>query len=71
MEELWKKISGYNGFYEISNSGRVRSIDRVVRNRIGYMRRVRGKMMKIDKYGYVRLSIDGSTMAVKVSNLIT
>lgn len=30
MKELWKPIKGYEGYYEVSNFGRVRSIDRTV-----------------------------------------
>lgn len=34
MEE-WKDIKGYEGLYQVSNLGRVRSLDRQVRNRSG------------------------------------
>ena len=27
--ELWKPVKGYEGFYEVSNKGRVRSVDRI------------------------------------------
>ena len=30
MNEIWKEIQGYEGFYEVSNYGKVRSIDRIV-----------------------------------------
>lgn len=29
-EEIWKPIMGYEGIYEVSNLGRVRSLDRIV-----------------------------------------
>jgi hypothetical protein len=29
MEEIWKPIEGYEGLYEVSNLGRVRSLDQV------------------------------------------
>ena len=29
MEEIWKDIEGYEGLYQVSNLGRVRSLDRV------------------------------------------
>ena len=28
MEEIWKDIKGYEGLYQVSNMGRVRSLDR-------------------------------------------
>ena len=30
MEEIWKDVVGYEGLYEVSNFGLVRSVDRVV-----------------------------------------
>lgn len=30
MKEIWKPIEGYGGLYEVSNLGRVRSLDRVI-----------------------------------------
>ena len=30
MEEIWKDIEGFEGLYQVSNLGRVRSLDRVV-----------------------------------------
>ena len=30
MEEVWKDVEGYEGKYQVSNMGRVRSLDMVV-----------------------------------------
>lgn len=30
MEEIWKPVKGYEGIYEVSSLGRVRSLDRIV-----------------------------------------
>jgi hypothetical protein len=38
MKEIWKEIKGYEGYYEVSNRGRVRSLDRV--------RIIKGKVLK-------------------------
>lgn len=46
MTEVWKPIKGYEGFYEISNKGNVRSLDRVITlsgKRDGQVRRYRGR----------------------------
>ena len=32
MEEEWKDIDGYEGYYQVSNFGRVRSLDRYVKD---------------------------------------
>lgn len=52
-EEVWKDIAGYEGFYQVSNYGRVKSMPRVVPNgRID--KQLAGKLKKhfVDKYGY-------------------
>lgn len=30
MTEIWKDIQGYEGFYQISNLGNVKSLERVI-----------------------------------------
>ena len=35
MIELWKTIKGYEGLYEVSNTGKVRSVDRIVNDKNG------------------------------------
>ena len=32
MKEIWKDIPNYEGYYQVSNFGRVRSMDRLVFN---------------------------------------
>lgn len=44
MDEIWKPIVGYEGFYEVSNLGRVRSLDRVINGRLR-----RGKLLSNKK----------------------
>jgi hypothetical protein len=33
MKEVWKDIQGYEGYYQISNYGNVRSVDRFVNSK--------------------------------------
>lgn len=61
----WRAIQGYEGYYEVSDSGLVRSLDRIISvARHGY-RRIRGKIMKptVNNEGYmvVHLRRDGTT----------
>lgn len=30
MQEIWKPVVGYEGLYEVSNTGKVRSVDRSI-----------------------------------------
>ena len=34
MDELWKDVKGYEGFYQVSNTGKVRSLDKEVFNKL-------------------------------------
>ena len=44
-KEEWRPIEGYEGFYEVSNLGQVRSLDRVVEDSRGE-RKLKGKLLK-------------------------
>lgn len=58
--EVWKPIPGYEGKYEASNLGRIRSIDRVVPGRRkGEYAKVRGKVLSTfrTKNGYRRVNL--------------
>lgn len=59
--EIWKKIKGFDD-YEVSNLGRIRSLDRFVKNGNGF-RIVRGKILKLfmDKDGYQTVSLHKKT----------
>ena len=64
MEEIWKDIEGYEGFYQVSNQGRVRSIEReIIRN--GRTIKLKGRVLKqnVDSKGYlcVNLSKENNT----------
>lgn len=58
MKEQWKPIYGYKGFYEISNYGRVRSLERKALGPSGLFT-VHGKILKPDtiKHGYKRIQL--------------
>ena len=44
MKEIWKDIKGYEGLYQVSNLGRVRSFDKWVKYHYG-VRLVKGKIL--------------------------
>lgn len=50
-KEIWKPISGYEGLYEVSSYGRVRSVSRIVKCRGIGMRKLKGKMRPAQKRG--------------------
>jgi NUMOD4 motif/HNH endonuclease len=78
MSEVWKAIPGYEGFYEVSDAGNVRSIDReqLVLSRAGreYKRIQPGKVLRpcLNGTGYRSVYLwritDGRRVAI--SNLV-
>lgn len=57
--ESWKPIKGYEGYYEISNFGNVRSLDRKVKGKNGKFQSLKGKNLKTPpgKPGYPTVSL--------------
>lgn len=58
--EEWRPVPGYEGFYEVSSRGRVRSLDRVVVNANGHSVRREGKILSpgFTYNGYPRVSLN-------------
>lgn len=70
IEEQWKPVVGYEGVYEVSDQGRVRSLDR----QIASGRRLRGKVLapRADSGGHlkVQLCVNGTSREKKVHRLV-
>lgn len=71
MPEQWLAIAGYEGIYEVSTLGRVRSLDRV--NSRGY--RLKGRVLSLTKWnrhGHLRalLCFPGSQVSHSVHSLV-
>ena len=46
MVEYWKPVKGFEGYYEVSNLGRVRSIDRLIYDKVRQCNRLlKGKIL--------------------------
>lgn len=55
--EIWKDIKGYEGFYQVSSLGGVRSLDRRVRNCLGFTI-AKGKVLSgVSRNGYLRVQL--------------
>jgi len=58
-KERWKPIKGYVGSYEVSNLGRIRSLDRFVKTKGAGKRLIKGKLLKRkpEQDGYQRIQL--------------
>lgn len=52
--EKWKSIVGYEGLYEVSDKGRVRSVDRELTYRTGKVVTYRGRLKALSRGGWHR-----------------
>lgn len=79
--ELWRDIVGYEGYYQVSNKGRVRSLDRIIEQK-GWYRLIRrtykGSILKQSKefkedgsfYFSVELNKNGVAKRFRVHRLV-
>lgn len=74
MEE-WRDITEYEGYYQVSSKGNVRSLDRTIVNSDGSTRRIKGKQLTpfITNVGYVqvRLMKNGNQKHMYVHRLVS
>ena len=55
--EVWKDIVGYEGLYQVSNLGRIKSLPRN-----GTIKQIREKKQKYDKHGYKCVDLYKNTL---------
>lgn len=59
-QEQWRPVVGFEGLYEVSNCGRVRSLDRLVKSSLGRKRKSAGRILKpwtSNRGGYLVLKL--------------
>lgn len=78
LTETWKDIPGYEGSYQASSLGQIRSVDRAI-TQIGrwgtpFTRRLKGKILKPGRYcrsGHVSVVLGRGTVGKPVHQLVT
>lgn len=68
--EEWRTKPEWKGYYEFSNWGRCRSLDRIVTYRNGTQRLHKGKVLTPNKNGQLGLAVDGTTIFIQLSKII-
>ena len=72
--EIWKDVAGYEGRYQVSSMGRVKSLERTFIDNSGRKRTVKERILKpiTNHYGYqvVNLYTGGKRKTLKVHRLV-
>ena len=72
--ENWKDIKGYEGLYQVSDLGRIKSLARDIYCQNGIVRHIEEKILafNLDRggYQYVALSLNGKAKSIKVHRLV-
>ena len=73
MEEIWRDIKDYEGYYQVSNRGIVKSLERMKRNNGGYQK-IPEKILKVydNGKGYLRVQLckDGKVKNCRINRLV-
>ena len=74
IEEVWRDITGYEGYYQVSSEGRVKSLERTFIDKSGRKWTVKERILKPapTKYGYLQLNLyaGGKQKALTVHRLV-
>jgi hypothetical protein len=78
MEEIWKPVVGYEGYYEISNLGRVKTSAIFIRHdgnwseEGGYIKKIKIRNQQTNRYGYktIKLCKLGNCKQMRVHRLV-
>ena len=73
-EEVWKDVYSFEGYYQVSNLGRVRSLDRKFwSEERGHEYSIKGKVLKpydVNDYRVIMLSKNGKNTNMRVHRLV-
>src|SRR4030095_4582563 len=74
VKEIWKNIPEYDGIYQISNFGRIKSLERIIYDSRGWECRIRERILKnrigYRKYWMINLNNEGKCKTYQVYRLV-
>ena len=59
MEEVWKDIAGFEGYYQISNNGKIKSLSRKIPN---------GKRLRSIREKILKPVFNGKNLEIRLNN---
>lgn len=61
-KEIWRDIAGFEGLYQVSNMGRVKSLERIFIDKIGHRQHIKERILKpkANPSGYLQVSLYNS-----------
>lgn len=64
MTEEWRDITGYEGYYQVSDLGRVRSVSRIIVNSLGRTQHRKGRVLRASPNadGYPRVGLSQASV---------
>lgn len=68
MKEIWIPVKNYEEFYQVSNLGRIKSLERVIRNRVYPEKIMKTKINKTQEM--VRFKVDGIKYHFPVQRIV-
>lgn len=57
MDEVWRDIPGFEGYYQASSEGSIRSVDRIINKSNGVQNKKTGKVLKQDLHKSNRFTV--------------
>lgn len=72
MKEIWKDIKGYEGYYQISNFGRVKSLPRIIKSKNFFKTKEKILKNQENSRGYFRveLKVNGKNQKFFIHRLV-
>lgn len=72
--EIWKDIPDYEGYYQASNLGNIKGLNRIITTKLGRNKTILGEIIKpvIGKDGYLKLNLgkNGKKVTFRVHRLV-
>lgn len=72
-KEIWKDIPGYEGLYQVSNHGRIKSLKKFVKHPTGSVKILKSKILRLSKiHGYEKVELwkNGKNKIFRVHRLV-